>query len=233
MRLSSLIVPLLVAFAGPSMAAGLSTDALGTRSFTILRDGQPIGSHTVSVTRDGRKIVAETQIDMDVYLAFVRVFHYTHRARETWEDGTLVAFESATNDDGTRYAVRAAAQAGQLKVSGDAVKATVPLGIVPTSYWNKALTSQRQLLNTQTGSILDARITRHGTERILAGGREIEATRYTLVSEFTLDLWYDARGQWVKSRFDARGSTIEYVLQPVAAPLQGASLGSTASVAFE
>ncbi|MBI1239411.1 MAG: hypothetical protein GC199_08720 [Alphaproteobacteria bacterium] len=233
MRALSLLTVALGLFALPAFAATGSTSDTDTRRFLILRDGEPIGEHRVTVRREGTRVTVATEIEMEVYLAFLKVFHYSHRALETWSDGTLIAFESSTNDDGTLYSVAATRDDDVLKVEGKNGEARVPLGVIPTSYWNKALTSQDQLLNTQTGGLLPARVERQGIERIQAGGKQIEATRYTLTSDFALDLWYDAQGQWVKSRFDARGSSIEYVLQGASAPLQGASLNTTAASAFD
>ncbi len=85
--------------------------------------------------------------------------------------------------------------------------------ITPSSHWNINQVMGERILSTESGEILDIEVSELGEETIEAGGRSITAQRYRLVSDLTVDLWYDEAGRWVKCEFNARGQTIEYVLR--------------------
>ena len=51
-----------------------------------------------------------------------------------------------------------------------------------------------------------------GRETVSVGGEDVEATHYRLVSDLTVDLWYDNESRWVKLGFEARGQQIDYIL---------------------
>ena len=70
-----------------------------------------------------------------------------------------------------------------------------------------------QILSSEDGQLLDVAVEHLGQEEIEAGGETIVADRYRLQSDLTVDLWYDETGRWVKCVFEARGQSIEYVLQ--------------------
>ena len=58
-------------------------------------------------------------------------------------------------------------------------------------------------------------ITELGMTNIEVGGRQIEARHIRLEGSLTLELWYDANGEWVRSRFSARGQDITYVRRDI------------------
>ncbi len=203
-----------ISIVSPSLAATEFVPASREIVFKAYRDGEEIGVHRVSFVVDGERIEARTEIELSVFIAFVRVFHYTHTAKEVWEGGRLKSLESVTYDDGEQMRVTAVDAGGIFTVAGHAFDGAIAGALIPTSYWNKRLVEQSKLLNTQTGAVLPVSIEQKGVEAIRARGEMVEALRYTLTAEFTLDLWYDTNGHWVKSRFDARGATIEYVLEP-------------------
>ena len=69
-----------------------------------------------------------------------------------------------------------------------------------------------QMLSTETGEVLDINVEQLGREIVVVGGAALEATRYRLSSELAVDLWYDDQSRWVKMLFEARGQSIEYIL---------------------
>ena len=183
-------------------------------NFTVYRDGEEIGHHRVSFAEHDGQIVADTDIRLVVTFASVPVFRYEHRSREIWKDGALQSIQSATHDDGDDLRLAAERTPEGLKIDGSRF-----VGVAdgaPTSYWNAGFLTARHFLDTQNGRVFEGRIERIGTEQVTAAGRTIEATRYTFSEALVMDLWYDAQGNWVKTSFTARGSVIDYVLQPPA-----------------
>ena len=181
--------------------------------FSVLREGKPFGSHTVTFRTDaGGGLVATTAVSLKAGLGPITLFRYELDATETWANGKLVAVKGNVNDDGKKRSVTATRKGEALTVNGSDFKGSAPESIVPASHWNFAQTQSRKLLSTEDGEILDVKVSPIGRETIKAGGSTIEADRYRLDSALDVDLWYDDDGRWVKLAFEARGQQIEYVL---------------------
>lgn len=200
-----------LALVGPVSAAVAPAERL---TFDILRDGTPIGRHTVAFRRDGARLEVEVAIDIEVALAFLTLFRYRHRNREIWQDGRLIDLETETDDDGTRHRVRARAEAGGLRVEAGPENGAelfrAPPDILPTSYWHPQTPSQTRLLDTQSGRVLAVAIEPRGREAVAFAGAQIPARRYAVSGDLTLDLWYTAEGRWLKAAFAARGAKVAY-----------------------
>ena len=182
-------------------------------SFTVLRKGKAFGTHTVDfdVDKDGSYEV-ETNVSLKAGLGPITMFKYDLSATEQWEDGQLVAVNSRTNDDGKTKRVSAELIGGELEIQGSAYIGTAPAGIIPSSHWNIQQAFSSEILSTETGAILDTKVTPLGKETLTINGQPVEAMQYRLVSDLTVDLWYDERNRWVKLSFEARGQQIDYVL---------------------
>ena len=179
-------------------------------TFTVLRNGAPIGSHRVEFKQDGDTLGVDISIDMVVKIALIPVYRYMHRSREIWRQGLLQSLEARTNDDGTRTEVRVRRQSGGLAVEGSGGSFLAPASTEPTSYWHEDMTLQSRLLDTQNGVIVDVTARKTGIRRATIAGRDIDVRTYELSGDLTSQLGYSATGEWVDLAFLARGSRIVY-----------------------
>jgi hypothetical protein len=186
--------------------------------FEALRDRSPLGWHRLRFRREGDLLHVEIAIDFEVSFAFLIFYRYRHRNHEVWQGDRLVRLDATTDDDGERFEVRARAEGERLLVEGSGGRLELPGDTLTTSYWHERTVERGEWLNTQDGRLARSTVTARGIERIKAGGREVDAARYTLEGDIDSDLWY-RDSLWAKLRFQARGSTIEYVLQPEEATL--------------
>lgn len=197
-----------------------------TQSFSVVRKkDSPMGSHRMRFTRDGDRLIMEKSIDLEVTLAFVTAYRYSHSNREVWQGGRLVEIETRTNDDGDDYWLRAKAGPDGLLVEGSGGSYTAPADIIPTSYWNHATTSATQLLDTQRGLIMDVRMEDQGAETLETQAGPIPARHHTINiltnppgKTNRIDLWYDESDRWVGLAFEAKGQKISYVMDSVPTP---------------
>lgn len=183
-------------------------------NFTVLRDGEAVGHHAVSFqpTPDGLKVQVDTQVV--VKMAMIPVYRFEHHDEEVWQGGHLVGLASATNDDGTRHGVRAAAGADGLRVEGDGVASRLPAGTVPASLWNRDTIGQSGLMNTLDGHLMDVAVSDLGPDEVSVHGQPRPARHYRVAGELNRELWYDGAGTLVQVRFKAKdNSDIRYVLQ--------------------
>lgn len=182
-------------------------------AFDVLRNGNAFGTHVLefSSTDDGMLQVTN-DIDLEVKIGPFTAYKYRHASVETWTGGQLLSLDGETRKEGNDLVVEAEVSGDAIVVSGTNFDGTVPADIIPSSHWNVREVFSNAILSSEGGQVLDITVENLGTETVLAGGEEIQATRFRLRSELDVDLWYDAEGRWVKCAFSARGQDIEYVL---------------------
>jgi hypothetical protein len=204
--------------AGPLRAALPGVDEI---AFQVFRDGAPLGHHRVSFRREADDLHVEIDIALEVRLLFLPVFSYRHKNHEVWRDGRLVAIDTETDDDGEAFWLRGRATAAGLAVEGSGGTFLAPADVLPTSYWNSQTVERTELLDTQSGRLIQVAIAPAGVESIKIADRTAKARRYQVTGDLTLDLWYTAEGEWAKTSFQARGAEIVYARQERGAALAG------------
>jgi hypothetical protein len=183
-------------------------------TFAVYRNGEPIGRHTLAFQRNGRDLTVSTSIDFAVKLLGFTAYRYSHRAQEVWSGDAFQSISAQTDDNGTKYSVRASRTPGGIDVQRSSGREVMPAGTLPTSHWNVRQIGQSNLLNTQNGEQARVQVTPVGREKVKTASGWIDATRYHYSGDVTKDQWFDDRGRWVKTTFKASdGSTIEYILQ--------------------
>lgn len=202
-------------------AAGLawrSSPALAVPSglqFKVFRKGEEIGTHRVTFTPTAAGFDVGIDIDLEVQVAFITVFRYQQTARDSWEDGNLVAANYKTDDDGKQTQLVVQKQSDRLKIDGAAGTAEAPLGtMTDLAFWNEGIVDAPNLVDSQTGQLGTMRTQDRAAERITVRGQEVDATRYTVSGSKNRrgNVWYVDR-QWVKASFVTRGETLDYVLE--------------------
>lgn len=214
MRFASLVAAAALCLgAGSALAA--DTAPRGPLSFTVLRDGEAVGTHVLRFQPnpdDSLNVSVDTNVV--VKMAMIPVYRFEHHGREVWKDGHLVALSSETNDDGTRHALKVAGDGGGLAVNGDGSASRMPVETLPASLWNNGTVARSSLMNTLDGHAMAVRIADLGADQINASGRTIPAHHYAMTGDLSRELWYDGSGTLVQVRFKAKdGSDIQYVLR--------------------
>lgn len=182
-------------------------------NFAVFRGGEPMGRHEVQIIDEGSRQVVEIDINLQVKLLSIPVFRYTHQNREVWAEGQLLELISSTDDDGDPMSLSLKREGDKLHGLGDQLAGPIPVTLPSTSYWRRPPLGKSQLIDSQNGKLLQVETVSLGEQEILANGKNIRAERLRVTGDLNLDLWYDQTGRWVKCQFEARGSTVEYVLQ--------------------
>jgi len=223
---------LLIALAGLAAVAGLAlADPLRAAlpkmddiAFQVYRDGARLGHHRVTFRREDQDLRVDIDIKLEVKLLFLTVFSYHHQNREVWRDGRLVAIDTKTDDDGQSYWMRGRATEQGLAVEGSSGRFLAPADVMPTSYWNAETVRKSRLLDTQHGRLVEIEIAPAGLENVPLEGGPVEARRYSMTGDLTLELWYTPQGEWAKTSFEARGASVIYARQgesPALAEVEG------------
>jgi len=183
----------------------------GTMRFAILRNGDQIGTHAIEISRAGLETNVRITTDLIVKVLFVTAYRLQHSATERWVNGQLVAFNSTTDNNGTRHKVTANLGAAELEVDADGKTSRVDKNIVPASLWNPEILRRKTALDTQDGQVDPIAVSDDGAEELSFDGRTIKAHRYGIKGRFSQDVWYDERGRLVQVKFIVSdGSVISY-----------------------
>lgn len=217
----------------PTVRAADGALAYGTSHvFAAYRNGQPIGTHAMAFRRGPGEVSVTTAIDFAVRALGLVVYRYRHRCQETQVHGRLRTLSAQTNDDGADYTIEARQEADGLLVqrrepqsvvrtsTGDEamqqgwIREVRAANLLPSTHWNIEQTHRSSLLNTQTGKISRMAVSELGRETVKTEKGSLAAVRHVYAGDIPMNQWFDERGRWVKSTFQAfDGSTIEYILQ--------------------
>lgn len=201
--------------------------------FAAFRNGEKIGTHALSFQQSGDKRTVTTSIDFSVKALGIVMYRYNHRGQEIWNGNTFESIATQTDDNGTKYTLKAKHDSQGVSVvregggapkvvandagfqQGAAKQVTMPASTLPTTHWNLNQVKQSAMLNSQNGDLAKIQITPKGRETIkTASGNTLQTTRYSYSGDVQMEQWFDDRGRWVKAAFKASdGSTIEYILQ--------------------
>ncbi|MGF1501973.1 MAG: DUF6134 family protein [Paracoccaceae bacterium] len=179
-------------------------DGAARRSFKILRDGSDIGRHTLSARRTADAFEIRIEIDIAVKFLGITAYRYELENTERWQGGQILSIDSRANDDGDREYVKISRGGDALEIDGSGYSGSGPLGAATTSYYAKPFLERRPWISTQSGKLLEISTAREATGR------------YQVTGELTTELFYDDRGEWMGSEFDAGGERARYeVLEDV------------------
>lgn len=209
-RLAALAASLFVASTA-AQAVEVPRDPL---SFTVVRNGEAVGTHSMRFQPDGDGMKVAIDTNVVVKVAMIPVYRFEHHGQEVWQNGQLLALDSTTNDDGTHHSVKVSGGTSMLDVNGDGTTTRLPAVTLPASLWNRATTTQGTLLNTLDGHAMTVRITDLGDDTVTVHGQSRSARHYAMVGDLARELWYDGAGTLVQVRFKGKDdSDILYTLK--------------------
>jgi Family of unknown function (DUF6134) len=189
--------------------------ATADRRFSVLYKGFRIGTHTVSYSSATGETRVNTEIHLEVKLAFVTAYAFSHRSQETWRAGRLTSLTGETVEHGETLRVEGAATPQGFRVvskSGPFIASAATL--TSNSLWTPAMLEQAKVVDAQRGGIIGVSTRKLADEQIEIGGSQVPATRYTFITPYYAGVvWYDKANLWVRAEFERDGSKVQYQLE--------------------
>jgi hypothetical protein len=205
---AALAAALIVVAVSAAAAIPESAPADGTMSFAILRDGSRIGTHRIDFRRNGADLKVETNIDIAVKVLRITAYRFRSTRVETWRGGALIAYQAATDEDGSASGVQGRATPAGLVLDGTKGSFTLPAAAMPNTPWNRAAVSGRLLFDPDDGTPMQVAVADKGASPPPAGGPP--ARHYHLTGDTDTELWF-AANRLVGVRLKGRdGSLIDY-----------------------
>ena len=189
--------------------------ATANRRFSVLYKGIRIGTHAISYSSATGETRVNTDIHLEVKLAFVTAYAFSHRSEETWRAGRLTLLTGETAEHGETLHVEGAATPQGFRVvskSGPFIASAATL--TSNSLWTPAMLEQATGVDAQRGGIIGVSARRVSDEQIVIAGGTVQATRYTFVTPYYAGaVWYDKANLWVGAEFERDGSKVQYQLE--------------------
>ena len=183
------------------------------RSFAIQRNGEDIGLHEVTFTRQDDRLDVRIKVEVDYRFLFIPVYLFEHEAHEVWVGGVLRELRAKTNDNGETFDVVVRPNGAGLVLSVNGEERDVGRDAVPSSLWRQDMARAGQLIDPADGAVMTVDVGDAKWEEITVRGETIRARRYVMTGDLDRELWYDAAGMLVKVRFAGEdGSDLQFRL---------------------
>ena len=191
-----------------------AADAPANLSFRALRDGKPIGVHTVRFRQQGERLTVTTRIDIAVKVLLFTAFYLRHESEEVWQSGRLTAVRSTTDDNGTRMQVSGTAVEGGFRIIGEEGPFLAPATLMTSNMlWDTRMLGATRLIDVQYGGVIGLAVKALGPALVSTPQGQVRANRHHLITpHYAGTLFHDAEGRWVKGLIEAKGEIIEYAL---------------------
>lgn len=181
-------------------------------TYTVLRDGEAIGTHRVTISPDEGNIKVTAETNLAVGFGPLTLYEMEHLRHETWRDGELEAMTAYTNKNGDVYeiAITRDPEGYTRVVNGrtDRFEPTIKL----LALWHEDLFKYTSFLSPMEDETYEISIDFVGVDKISLINQSIDAFAYRISGDTNRELWYDSGGHIMKVRLLDYSSTIEYVL---------------------
>jgi hypothetical protein len=207
-------------------STGVLAGEAGAYTFTVLRDGDPIGQYRIAFDHEGDRTEIQETTKIKVSFLTIPVYSFEYQGRQVWKDGRAVRVDAVTNRDGKELDITVQANDdGYLRtVNGRVDKFDDSMHVL--AFWDKETLNHHEFFSVVEDKILEVSFPFLGWEKITVAGRQLNAEHYQMVGDEKRDLWFDAEGRVAKVEFRRHGSDIAYVRDQVAPLTPGASCTS-------
>lgn len=189
-----------LAFPTPALAKSASRDYL------ITFGKSKVGKSAVSVSTKGSRVTVKYSISTKANLLVVK-YKYGLQATEVWEDGRLLTLKSSAFENDRKFSVTGKAVSGGFQVDGSKFQGLIKGNPGTTSYWTPEVIKRKTWISSQSGRPLNVTIKKRSGEVIATPAGNVECSVYHCTGlKRDMELYYDARGEWIGNEVRAFGS---------------------------
>lgn len=183
--------------------------------YTIIREGEPIGIHRVTVSPEGQATKVEAKTDLEVTFGPLTLYEMQHLRREIWRNGELEEMTAFTNKNGDVYDIAITREpAGYTRVINgrtDSFDRSIKL----LALWHEDLFEHTSFLSPMEDRIYEVSVDLVGAAKVELLDRSVDTLHYRISGDTNREIWYDEAGHIMKVRLLDYSSEIEYVLNAI------------------
>lgn len=183
------------------------------RQFQIYRGSTKIGEQSLRVAQTMSGLEVDVDIDIQVKLFGFNAYSYSMTNKETWVEGEVASIHARTFENGDEFRVDAERAPNGLEVEASKFSGVVEGSVATTTYWHPTFLERPVWISTQDGSQFDVGTRRDANTVFDTPLGQLNTTRYSIIGDISLNLYYAQNGEWVGSTFDARGQTARIVAE--------------------
>jgi hypothetical protein len=200
-----------VGFALPARSASPCRlfPATGVDAYTVLRNREPVGRHTIAFAREDGNFLARIETEVRYAVGGASEYRYSHHSEETWKDAWLHAVVSDTREDGSLWRVRAYRDDKVFKVKTNRFRLDQHISgyLIPSSLWHRDTAFESTLFDTIEGRLKRVQTTLVGDKHMSVRGEPVVAKHLVMWGELQRELWYARDCMLVRARVPAHGDT--------------------------
>ncbi len=187
-------------------------DHLSEYDYTVMRDGEAIGTHRVTVSLQGEDVEVETETNLEVTVGPLTLYEMEHQRHEVWRDGELEEMTAYTNKNGDVYDIAISRDPeGYTRVINGRMDRFDP-SIKLLALWHEDLFKFSSFLSPIEDKTYEISVDFIGADKIDLINQSVDAFAYRMSGDTNRELWYDAEGHIIKVRLLDHSTAIEYVL---------------------
>lgn len=190
-------------FPTPALAKSAS------REFVVTFGKLKVGKSGITVSNKGSRTTASYFVDVSANLLVAKV-RYGLKATEVWENGRLISLSSQAYENDKKFSVKGKAVSGGFEVKGTKFSGVVKGNPITTSYWTPEVLRRRTWISVQSGRPLNVNIGKAKKINLdtPAGNVRVSSYRCTGDLKRPVQLFYDARGEWVGHEFKVPAGSV-------------------------
>jgi hypothetical protein len=203
------------ASAASGSIAGVSSSPDKNWNFKVYLDGEEIGYHNFSMVHREQHQEIYSSARFDVKFLFINAYSYRHDNIERWHGQCLNSINAVTDDNGDVYKVSGTAD-NEAFIINTTEKQNRYLPCIKTfAYWDPGFLNETQLLNSQTGELIEVESEYIGNDTLIHRGEAVDARHYRLRGkDLQIDLWYSADDHWLALESLTEGGRIVRYANP-------------------
>ncbi|MFC1665891.1 DUF6134 family protein [Pseudomonadota bacterium] len=181
-----------------AQAIEVSSSDLQKWNFKVFLDDKEIGFHKFEVKNERDKQKISTNASFNVKFFIFSAYKYEHDNLERWRGRCLTQIDSVTNDNGKALKVVGRQTEDGFYVETHEMKKLYGPCVKTFAYWDYSILQEKQLLNSQTGELVDVDIEFIGRNPLTINGKTIRVRNYRLIAKnLQIDLWYSDTNRWL------------------------------------
>ena len=183
-----------------------------------------IGTYTNTVSQNGNTADVRTDLHVAVKVVGIPLFRQDATREEQWQNQRLVAFQSETDDNGTKIAVTGKTDGASFVIrSTSNGTLTAPPQVHPSNPWAPFVLQTDTMMSTKTGRVSAVSVKDTGEMMVTLDGRTVRVHQWFVDDEKHQVVWIDDRGVVVAFQTQEDGKPINFVLTNQTASAQPAS----------
>jgi len=192
--------------------------------FDLYRNNKLIGEHIFIFNRSGDTLSVNSKIKFEIKKLGISLYKYSADGIEVYEDGTLIKFNSKTNQNGKLKYVNIETKNNEYNIDGSSYKGVAPIDFVIGTWWNHSIIKAKAQISAVSGRIIKQNVDFLGKEEVTFNNKNYKTLHFRFSSSdkklnkkkrLNTEIWYDENKMiWVKAVFEKQG-TWEYRLRKI------------------